>query len=153
MNKHTDGNALPMAQNDQPARYAIFIEERKVLVETAKEVSIQYSKSLMALSGGALALSLTFIKEVAPSPKATHLLVVAWVALLLSLSSIACTLFLAQFAFLKQIDVAQNALLGGKTISNRFTAWIKALGALSFMMFVIGLCFTLWFSAVNLWTG
>src|SRR5687768_2263541 len=46
-----------------------FMAERKLLLDKAWAASDGYSKAVLTLAGGFLAVSVTFIKEIAPHPQ------------------------------------------------------------------------------------
>lgn len=61
---------------------------RQLLVEAHRKASEAYDKAVMSLAGGALAISITFVHEVAPKPSHKHWLAVSWGLLALSLSGL-----------------------------------------------------------------
>jgi hypothetical protein len=63
---------------------------RDWLVQADHKASEAYDKAVMTLSGGALAISITFIHDIAPSPLATTIyrLIFAWGAFGLSITAI-----------------------------------------------------------------
>src|SRR3990170_935291 len=63
---------------------------RDWLVQADQKTLEAYDKAVMTLSGGALAISLTFVNDVIPSPIAgtVKLLIAAWVSLALSIAAI-----------------------------------------------------------------
>ena len=69
--------------------YKIYIKERDTLRSEALELSGRYDQATIALAGGALALSLTFIEKIAPHPKLQTLIVLglAWLCLIGSVLS------------------------------------------------------------------
>jgi hypothetical protein len=83
--------------------YEIYIKERDTLRSESLELSGRYDQATIALAGGALALSLTFIEKIAPHPRLDTLivLVLAWACLI---GSVLCQLF---------------ALVGSQTAVNR----------------------------------
>ena len=70
-------------QTPEQQKYDVFLEERKNLLATAKEATTQYVKAIMMLSAGALALSITFVKEMAPNPDPDTfpLIIAGWVSI------------------------------------------------------------------------
>jgi hypothetical protein len=67
-------------------RYDGYVRDRQAYLKESQEVSDRYDKAILTMSGGSLALSLTFIEKIAPSPLAWSLwfLFVAWLLLILS---------------------------------------------------------------------
>ena len=49
-------------------RYETYIKDRDALRSDSLEVSGRYDKAILALAGGALALSVTFLEKIAPHP-------------------------------------------------------------------------------------
>jgi hypothetical protein len=60
-------------------------EWRQWLAENHHAASQYYDKAVMTLSGGALGLSLAFVKDIAPDPEETWALVGAWASFAASL--------------------------------------------------------------------
>jgi hypothetical protein len=80
---------------------------RDWLVETEHKASESYDKAVMTLSGGALAISLTFVKNVAQPVVALWRLESAWVALTVSVGSILVSMLTSQIALrhsIHQVD-------------------------------------------------
>jgi hypothetical protein len=50
----------------QKQRYDSYVKERETLNHSSLEISGRYDKSVLFLSGGALALSVTFIEKLPP---------------------------------------------------------------------------------------
>ena len=142
--------------DDARARWDAFIEERKTLFQTAKEASDQYSKAILTLAGGSLALSITFIKEIAPSPTERSLLflVIAWIVYAVSMLATTTSFLLGQFAYLRQIEISQASLLDSSgtsvEVSNKYSPWMKGLDVAGLMLFAAGLALTLVFATMNL---
>ncbi|HEX8077672.1 MAG TPA: hypothetical protein VF511_07645, partial [Chthoniobacterales bacterium] len=67
-------------------RYETYIKDRDALRHDSLEVSGRYDKAILALAGGALALSITFLEKIAPHPVpwTFALLAVAWLCLIAS---------------------------------------------------------------------
>ncbi len=148
---------------DSLLRYQIFIDERKELLSTAKEAAIQYAKAIMTLSAGALALSLTFMKDIAPNPLPNTLfyLKTSWFLFCSSLIAIVISFLLSEFAFIKQVEIAQKALsidpkkedINHPSHSNPYKKWIVFLNILSLLAFILGVILIVLFSASNLKTS
>jgi hypothetical protein len=141
---------------DSRDRWVAFIEERKTLLETAEKASDQYAKAILTLAGGSLALSITFIKEIAPSPGEHSLVVLAlaWISFALSMLVTATYFLLGQFAYIHQIDLSQEVLLSETPVSNpqsnRYSPWMKWLQIAGLLFFALGLTLTVAFASANL---
>lgn len=144
------------AVDDERDRWSAFIDERKTLFQTAKEASDQYSKAILTLAGGSLALSITFIEKVAPSPTRGSLwfLGFAWASYAFSMLVTTTSFLLAQFAYMRQIDISQAALLDqtGQSVepTNPYVPWMKRLDLSGLILFALGLALTLTFATINL---
>jgi hypothetical protein len=150
------------------ARYESYVKERETLRDSSLEISGRYDKSILFLSGGALALSLTFIEKIAPLPTAWTfvLLATAWLLLIASVVLELYALATSQTAINEQItildaeyDTFLENLTGDITISghhtppareNRFTARTRRLNVWSLRFMVLGLGFLCLFSGINL---
>ena len=109
----------------------------------------KYDQAVMTLSGGALGITLTFVKEfVTPANDVScGLLLAAWVLWGISVTAVVFSFFFSQCALrtaIKQVDAGthREQRLGG--IWNTFTAILNILGGFAFFAGVI--CFV-FFSA------
>lgn len=110
-------------------------EYRQHLVETLQKVSESYDKTVITLSGGALAVSFTFIKDFVGTNQAENpeLLFWSWVLLSISLGSVLLSLFFGTLAFrkaIRQVDdgTIYNSKPGGGF--GRMTIILHSSGAL-----------------------
>lgn len=78
---------------------------RQHLVDTLQKVSESYDKTVITLSGGALGVSFTYVKDFigANEVQSPRLLFWSWVLLTISLSSVLFSLFFGTLAFRKAI--------------------------------------------------
>ncbi len=150
------------------ARYESYVKEREALRDSSLEISGRYDKSILFLSGGALALSLTFIEKITPvpAPWTFVLLGAAWLLLILSVVLELYALATSQTAINEQIaildaeyDTFLENLTGDTTVSshhtppareNRYTARTRRLNVWSLRFMVLGLGFLCLFSGINL---
>jgi hypothetical protein len=67
-------------------RYETYTKERDALRKDSLEVSGRYDRAILALAGGALALSITFLEKIAPNPAAWTFFILAasWISLIAS---------------------------------------------------------------------
>ena len=88
-------------------KYSSYVKERDALRDDSKEISGRYDKSVLTISGGALALSVAFIEKIAPDPISWTLvfLALSWVLLILSLLLELFALRLSQTATNEQITL------------------------------------------------
>jgi hypothetical protein len=105
---------------------------RATLLELEQKMQGEFDKAVMALSGGALGLSFTFLKEVVKSTplKSTSWLLTAWICWGLSLSCVLFSFFSSALALRKAIKQTDAKLIyveaeGG--IFNKITVWLNPL--------------------------
>jgi hypothetical protein len=125
-------------------------EARKVLEQAYQKQSEAYDKAVLSLSGGALGLSMTFIRQIVQgSPNRVLLLALAWSGFAVSILAIFISMLTSQWAIRKsvcQIDEgnAEAQHTGGWST---VTACLNILACIS-LVFGIGLL--VWFSIANL---
>ncbi len=90
------------------------LEQRKLLIDLQNQSSQSFDKMLVTLSGGALTLSITFIRQTVPEalPGTTTSLALAWLFLLLSLLASLFSLFTSQYGLMKACDDLDREYLG-----------------------------------------
>jgi hypothetical protein len=88
-------------------RYDAYIKDKDSLRNDSLQVSDRYDKAILALSGGGLALSITFLEKIAPHPArwTFFILGVAWLALIGSLLLEMFALAKSQTVTNEQIEV------------------------------------------------
>lgn len=151
-------------------RYDSYVKERDSLNHSTLEISGRYDKSVLFLSGGALALSVTFIEKIAPSPVAWTfvLLAIAWLSLISCIVLELFALATSQTAINEQIRLldleydqflqnlsAQTPTNVVQTVppaasENSFTARTRLLNVWSLRSLVFGLASLCFFSGINL---
>ena len=91
-------------------RYTEYIAARQNSLKESLEISDRFDKAILALSGGSLGLSLTFLEKFAPHPLSWTLaiLFVAWAMLLLSILSGVVALFSVQAAIQGELKDIEN---------------------------------------------
>ena len=139
--------------------YKVYLEERKLLVDAAREGARSFDKTILALASGAFGLSLTFIKQISPNIKSeiVCLLIYAWVGFCISLLSTLISFLTSQSACLKQIKILEAEHLNNQidhdkkaNLKNMASACTWALNILSIFAFIIGVIFLAIFSISNL---
>lgn len=118
---------------------------REWLVQAHHTASQDFDKAIMALAGGALGLSLTFVDDYAPNPTDKWLLAVSWGLLALSLLVILVSYLTSQSALLAaigRIDRDEEARGGG---------WLTpVLNWVAASALVVGVVFLVLFALYNL---
>ena len=125
---------------------------REWLVQTGYRVSETYDKSVMTLSGGALAISLTFIHEIVTTPKlgTVKFLAVGWTLLTLSVVAILSSMLTSQWALNKAIEQVDKKKIFDER-PGKGSAWITAgLNIVALITFILGVAALAYFSIVNI---
>ena len=144
-----------MGQNEHD-KYRVYLEERKESVISERETASQFDKAILTLATGALALSVTFINYIAPTPKPYSIcfLIIAWVFFSFSILSTLISFLTSQAACRKQRKILDAEISNKSTPGKNLAAvWTNWLNYVSIILFIIGVVFLLIFSAVNLWKG
>lgn len=126
-----------MTSDDEP----IDRDYYNILLEARNNAVRSLEKTLVTLASGALALSITFLHDIAPHPRQMAWMIVSWILLFLSLLLMLIVFMLSVYAFesaMKRKDV------------KRFTLFLQFLEWISLVFFIFGsVCFAV-FAAVNL---
>jgi hypothetical protein len=136
-----------------PLERETYLEERKLLIDAEREAARSFDKAMITLCAAALGLSISFVRYVAPVPKATTLLYVAWVCFVLALIVTLFSFLTAQSAMRKQRAILDRYC--GKELSegekrNRWATCTKWLNVSSIILFISGVVFLVCFSVQNL---
>ena len=128
------------------------LKYRDALAEAGLKASTAYDKAIMALSGGALGLSITFMKDIVHSPAADSLwrLETSWSCLTASLTFILISMLSSQWALTKAINQVDQGSLPRERPGGIFSVVTTWLNALSAVAFVAGVAFLAWFAIGNL---
>jgi uncharacterized membrane protein len=132
-----------------------FYELRNKTLDSIADSYKSFDKTLTALSGGALTLSITLVRELFPHPS-------GWSALLLGASwllfGLALLLILGSFlssskSWERQLEIEEEAYRnaeGATKAGNPAAAWTNFLNYLSFLSFVLGVVALISFATSNL---
>ena len=125
---------------------------RDWLVQADKKTLEAYDKAVMTLSGGALAISLTFIKDVVPSPKAgtVNLLIWAWILLTGSIGAILVSIIMSHWALRKAITQVDKATIYTGRAGGMFSWVTEILNVVAGTAFVVGVVFLARFAVANM---
>lgn len=126
-------------------------EYRSWLVAADQKASEAYDKAVMTLAGGALGLSLTFIREIAKTPRPQSLwrLETSWLCLTLSLGFILLSMLWSQWALRKAMRQVDESSLPGARAGGAFAISTAVLNVLSGSALLVGIGFLAWFSISN----
>ena len=123
---------------------------RKFLIDAAQKIAESFDKTVLALSGGALGVSIAFVKDIVGKPSVQHAwsLYTAWGCWLLSVSLLLVALYLATLAYQQAVidfDAGKKVVLGGK-----YGGYLNQVNLWAMLLFVLGALFIMAFAAVNL---
>ena len=125
---------------------------RASLLDLEQKMQASYDKAVMALSGGALGLSFTFLREVAKTTplECTRCLLAAWACWGLSVTCVLFSFQTSAMALRKATEQADARLIyleivGGKY--NTITKWLNHGGG---ALFFLGIVFIVIFMGVNM---
>jgi magnesium-transporting ATPase (P-type) len=146
-----DGALVTESENGEKRK--TYLEERKLLVDAERESARSFDKSMLTLSSGALALSITFIRQIAPAPRFETYLYLAWSGFILALLCTLVSFLSSQTALRKQRDILDLNYQDSRSASeqkNLMSAVTNYLNWFSILSFIIGvLCLTV-FAIKNL---
>ena len=133
----------------------VYRDERRLLIDEEREAARTFDKAMLTLTGGALGLSLTFIRQLAPHPHLTGLLVAAWSGLTLALLATIAGLHLSQHACRRNRDNLDDDQRGVPNALGRRNPWAKLTNCLNWvamLTFASGIALLAWFAIINLST-
>ena len=143
-------------QQNKADEYQVYLDERKQLIDAERETAQQFDKAILTLAAGALALSITFITQIAPHPKSQsiYFLIVAWVLFSFSILSTLISFLISQAACRRQREILDQDISEKEhKIKNNAADWTNRLNYLSIAFFILGIVFLIIFSAINLPKG
>lgn len=147
MNDQTEESAEePENRTDDMRQY------REGLVETQRKLNESYDKLIITLSGGSLALSITFLKDIIGSSEINHplLLLIAWGLFVLSLTSILGEILFGIKAHKKAITQVDNGTIHNEKVGGQSSSWSSATHLVASFSLVSGLLFISAFAYFNI---
>lgn len=125
---------------------------RDLLIAADQKASEAYDKTIMTLSGGALGLSITFMKDIIGASKRVSVcrLEASWICLTLSLLLILTSMLFSQWALRKTITQVDTGTLGTGRAGGCLSFWTAFFNVLSGLLCVAGIMFLAWFSLANI---
>ncbi|MCY3767565.1 MAG: hypothetical protein OXH06_19275 [Gemmatimonadetes bacterium] len=132
-------------QNDQQREY------RNLLTELEQKAYEDYDKALLAVSGGALAISIAFVKNIVghDSYQHSYLLIFAWILWTLTILFVLGSFLMSQKALrqaIAQLDAKEKETeLGGN--ADRITGYLNVAGGI---LFFVGVVLMVIFASLNL---
>lgn len=128
-----------------------YLQERRLLIDLQVDSARTLDRTILTLSGGALALSITFVNQIAPQPKSVWALSVAWGLFTLSLLLTLLSFLFSQYALdeaLKDYD-ASYSNSPRNSLKNRYSGLTQKLNLFSVFSFVIAVSFLIFFAQFN----
>lgn len=127
--------------------YAQYIEERKGLIDAARESSRTFDQAILAFGAAVFGASVAFLKEVAPKPQGYTIkwLAISWAGFIFGLLAVALSFLFSHKACLFRIEESEHQLLHPTEppLTNRwanYTEWCNRL------------CLALLFGGVVAWS-
>jgi Ca2+/H+ antiporter len=147
----TDTQSEGTENIDHPAlaRYKVHLEHRKMLHDAYLEVTGRYSRAILTLSGGALALSMTYVEKLQTnlSGHGKGFLIASWITLGSSLAMALLALYLSGRATQTAIENNDKEYVSREktpdvataAIHNGFSAWTQHFSWIALLLFLIGI--------------
>lgn len=140
-------------EGSEDEEYRHYYAHWHLLYDVERESARTLDKTLVALAGGALGLSITFIKEIAECPQWTIVLYIAWIFLILSILSTLLSFAATQRAARNERDKMTREFKGDNNTEkkiNRFQKVTIYLNTISIASFITGATLLTIFSGKNL---
>jgi hypothetical protein len=128
---------------------------REWLVKTHHQASSDFDKAVMTLSGGALAISIAFVHDVAPQPVqgSTLWLGFSWAFLVVSLVAILAGLVTTEFALRRAIHQVDAGTIYSEVPGGVFARATFYLNVIAASTFITGVVFLVTFALMNIRNG
>lgn len=127
------------------------IEDRKVLQQAYQKQSEAYDKAVLSLSGGALGLSMTFIRQIVHGPpNGILLLALAWSGFAVSILAIFVSMLTSQWAVRRAVGQIDEGRAGTGRTGGAFAIVTACLNVVACISLVFGIGLLVCFSLVNL---
>lgn len=142
-----------MTEIDNGEKRKTYLDERKLLVDAERESARSFDKAMLTLSSGALALSITFIRQIAPVPRSEAYLYFAWGGFILALLCTLVSLLSSQSTLRKQREILDSKNRGQPTASeqkNVMSGVTNFLNWFSILSFIVGVLWLTAFAVKNL---
>ena len=125
---------------------------REGLVETQRKLNESYDKLIITLSGGSLALSITFLKDIVGSDKINCplFLLIAWALFVLSLASILLEILFGIKAHKKAIRQIDDGSIYEEKVGGNSSFWSSAGHWVASISLILGLIFIAIFAFKNI---
>ena len=130
-------------------------EYRQHLVFSEQKSQSDYDKTILTLSGGALAISFSFLKDYVGDGPIYNLcfLFLSWISWASSVTLILVSFYVSRLALNKAIEQVDNGTILNEKPGGRWSYIIDGLNALGGILFVIGVILMISFTSANLAKG
>ncbi len=130
----------------------VLTDYRGLLTRTEQESQAQFDKTILALSGGGLGLSFTFIKDIVGTEDIVHggFLLAAWIGWAISSTAVLVSFFTSQLAQRKAIKQLDRGRLGMERPCGFYDLITAFLNLCGLVLFVFGLVMMICFLNFNL---
>lgn len=129
-------------------------EYRKWLVTAEQKSQEDFDKTILSLSGGALGISLVFLKDVIGTNPISqpYLLLAAWLAWAFSTFSVLTSYYLSHLALRRAIAQVDDGTIYNQAPGGAFARLTAVLNATGGVLFLVGVCCITAFAGANLST-
>lgn len=143
-------------ENNQ--EYRRYLDERQSLNDARFKVAETLDKALLTLSGGALGVSMTFVRDIAKNPKCKCTLIASWILFGLTITLLLLSLYCCQAAYKKQREILDDEQIKRKDRNeykpdktrNKWSVATEVLYFIAMVSFLFGLLFLGIFIGVNM---
>lgn len=117
------------------------LEYRNLLIKTQHQLNDSYDKLVVTLSGGALALSIAFLKDIVNIKEAVYvwMLVLSWSCFIISLASIFSEILFGIEAYKKAVKQLDEDSITKEKVGGLFSSLTKWFGNIAAASLIIGL--------------
>jgi hypothetical protein len=135
---------------------ATYLKERSTLIEIEQKSADQHDKAILTVAAGGFAISITFLKEIAPTPTPSTmwLLGTAWGCFVASMLIILLSFQTSQTACRRQRDLLDSLYSDPQSEKpTNLTFWATVtiwLNVASYVLLFLAVCFLAVFSWMNL---
>lgn len=152
----------PLPENDRCANgmdETAYAGERTLLVEMEQKSADQHDKAILTVASGGLALSITFLKDIAPNPlpETWKYLGVSWACFVVGILAVLLSFLTSQSACRKQRDFLDELYQKGSVTvtakKNWWSSWTNGLNWVSYALVFFAVVFFTLFSWLNLGKG
>ena len=130
--------------------YQQYFDERKMLADGERAAAEGFDKTLLTLSAGAIALSVTFVEKLGAAGILKPLLYASWFFLVSGLLLNVRAFLLRQTGFQRSIQMNDERFRSGRTLlANPFGRRADGFNLWSYWCFIAGILLLLFFAGVN----